>query len=197
MSIEVLPYYQAIPSLTTVEDAVLVSMAQHGDFEAFDEIDRRYRSRLHHFLLRHTHCFHKAEDLTQQTLLRAFEMINQLRAGEKIAAWLLRIAFCIVVDEARKSKRKPTTPLAEDVPGADAAVGENLVKEEERTEIWTIVKHVLSEDEFWAVQLRYVENFNTDEIARVMSRSKISVRVLLFRARNRLLPYLSKIRELS
>lgn len=178
-------------SLTTTEDAELVLMVQRGKREAFDEIDHRYRSRLCHFLSRHTRCFHQAEEFAQQTLIRAFEMIDQLRTGEKLAAWLYRIAFCLVIDEVRKNKRKPTTILEGDLPDSVQDAQGIAIAAEERTNLWNIAKNILSNDEFWAIRLRYIENFNTEEIARIMSRSKVSVRVLLFRARNRLLPMLT------
>ena len=168
---------------------MLVSMARSGHREAFDEIDRRYRGRICRYLRRHTNGLAHAEELAQQTLIRAFEVIDQLRLGDRVGAWLYRIAYRLLIDDSRK--RRPHAPLDVDLVGTGRQAVDSLIAEEEKADLWRIARQTLSPDEYVAVELRYVENFNIAEIANIMSRSQVSVRVLLHRARNRLLPHLS------
>ena len=172
----------------SAEDVLLVSMARSGRREAFDEIDRRYRDRLCRYLHRHVGGMVLAEELAQQTLIRAFEVIDQLRFGDRIGAWLYRIAYRLMIDDARKKRRD--VPLESDPVDTVRATVDSLIAEEAKNDIWRIARQTLSRDEYLAVELRYVENFNIAEIAEIMARSRVSVRVLLHRARNRLLPNL-------
>ena len=180
--------------LAVATDAQLVLMAGTGCREAFDEIDRRYRDRIRRYLQRHANGWSHADDLTQQTLIRAFEAIDQLRFGDRLGAWLYRIAYRLLVDHSRKKNAQHRTLETEPIDGARATV-DSMIAEEEKSDIWQIARRTLSRDEFVAVELHYAENFNIAEIAEIMSRSRVSVRVLLHRARNRLLPSLTDFLE--
>jgi RNA polymerase sigma factor, sigma-70 family len=170
------------------EDGQLVMMARSGRRDAFDELDRRYRERICRYLRRHVNCPTHAEELAQQTLIRAFEMLNQLRLGERIGAWLYRIAYRLMIDDVRKKRQ--TVPLETDLIDTTRPAIDTLITEEEKLELWQIARQTLSRDGYMAIELRYVENFDIAEIAEIMGRSQISVRVLLHRARNRLLTQL-------
>lgn len=171
------------------EDGQLVMMVRSGRRDAFDELDRRYRDRICRYLMRHVNALGHAEELAQQTLIRAFEMINQLRQGDRLGPWLYRIAYRLMIDDVRKNRRH--APLENDLVDDVRSTVDDLIAEEEKFEIWQVARKTLSQDEFAAIELRYVENFNIAEIAKIMSRSQVSVRVLLHRARNRLLTQLS------
>ena len=180
--------------LAVAADAQLVLMAGTGCREAFDEIDRRYRDRIRRYLQRHANGWSHADDLTQQTLIRAFEVIDQLRFGDRLGAWLYRIAYRLLIDHSRKKHFQHRTLETEPVDCSRVTV-DSMIAEEEKNDIWQIARRTLSHDEFVAVELHYAENFNIAEIAEIMSRSRVSVRVLLHRARNRLLPTLADFLE--
>jgi len=180
--------------LAVAVDAQLVLLAGTGSREAFDEIDRRYRDRIRRYLQRHSNGWSHADDLTQQTLIRAFEAIDQLRFGDRLGAWLYRIAYRLLIDHSRKKHSQHRNLETEPVDCAQAMV-DSMIAEEEKNDIWQIARRTLSRDEFVAVELHYAENFNIAEIAEIMSRSRVSVRVLLHRARNRLLPNLADFFE--
>ncbi|MDR1492170.1 MAG: sigma-70 family RNA polymerase sigma factor [Planctomycetaceae bacterium] len=185
--------FSAQPDLTLEEDAGLVSLVRGGSREAFDEIDRRYRGRLFCYLCRRTNCAAYAEEIAQQTLIRAFEVIKQLKFDEKIGAWLYRIAYRLLVDDSRR--KKEFSSVAPDSIAVSYPVAGALIAEEEKANIWEIARKTLTHDEFIAIELRYVEDFNIAEIAKIMSRTQISVRVILHRARNRLLPHLAEFQQ--
>ena len=76
------------------------------------------------------------------------------------------------------------------LPSSNAAPLESLVVEEDRRRLWRRAAGVLSEEQTTALWLCYVEDMPAREIARVLGRSWASVKVMLFRARKRLLPLL-------
>ncbi len=172
------------------EDRVLVGLVCCGSREAFDEIDHRYRSKLRRFLARHATDPEHADDLAQRTLIRAFTAMPTLREADKLSGWLYQIAFRLAVDESRK---KPPSAVA--LGTAKKLIDPKTVsteRAEDDENLWSTAEKVLTPDEYGALWLKYVDAYKVDAIAKIMGRTKISVRVLLFRARKKLLAVLSK-----
>ena len=63
---------------------------------------------------------------------------------------------------------------------------ERVGREEEGRELWEVAKAVLTEEQFGAVWLYYVEEMTAGEVARVLGRSWVGVKTMLHRARKRL-----------
>jgi RNA polymerase sigma-70 factor (ECF subfamily) len=123
-----------------------------------------------------------AEELTQRTLIRAFEMIGQLQSGGKLAGWLHRSAFRMAVAEKRSRK---TVPL--DDFGEPATLPVNrLDMEEERQNFWNLAEQHLSADELTILLLRYRDDLPLAEIAEKLGKNEVAVRVRLHRARKKL-----------
>lgn len=73
-------------------DHLLVSRVQDGDRCAFDQLAARYRSRLLRLILRIVHDSADAEDVLQDTLVRAYRAIHSFRGDSAFYTWLFRIA---------------------------------------------------------------------------------------------------------
>lgn len=77
--------------LKAAEDAALVSLAQTGDFSAFEELVRRYRNDVfglaHHFLRNRE----EAWDISQEVFIKAYQAIGSFRGDASFKTWLLRI----------------------------------------------------------------------------------------------------------
>jgi RNA polymerase sigma-70 factor (ECF subfamily) len=78
-------------ALTNERD--LVRHAQGGDREAFAVLVERYWDRLYRWLYHLGRNRHAAEDLAQETFLKAFAALGSFRAGTNFRAWLFRIAY--------------------------------------------------------------------------------------------------------
>ncbi|HBT75444.1 MAG TPA: hypothetical protein DEB39_00645 [Planctomycetaceae bacterium] len=168
------------------DDGTLVEMVRNGHREAFDEIDRRYRGKIRRFLIRETVSRDHAEDLTQQTLFRAFRDIRNMPATEELGAWLYRIAWRFLEKETNSSGFEAISSI-DCIHSPETDPAEVLERRDENTDLWILAGKILTPDEYTAVWLKYVDDRKIDQIARTMSRSRISVRVLLFRARRKLL----------
>ena len=169
-----------------LSDTELVCRVQAGRNEAFDELDRRYRPVLHRFLTRYTLCVHQADELVQQTLIRAYEKIGQLESGEKLAGWLHRIAFRMVAAEGRK--RKVASLDAEEIVEPTIVQADEVQNREERYNIWRIAKQELSTEDYEVLRLRYRDDLDCAAIAAKIGKTEGAVRVQLHRARKKLLP---------
>jgi len=98
-----------MPDSTTapggVEDAV-VEAARAGDEAAFAELVGRYRRELHVHCYRMLGSFEEAEDLVQETLLRAWRRRGSFQGGPGFRAWLYKIATNACLDALRSRRRR-------------------------------------------------------------------------------------------
>ena len=87
-----------------VEDEV--ARAQAGDLSAFESIYRSQAGRVYAICLRMTADPARAEDLTQEAFIRAWEKLGSYRAESPFGAWLRRLTINVVLSERRSSARR-------------------------------------------------------------------------------------------
>src|SRR5208337_1448030 len=87
--------------LPGMDELPLVCRAQRGDTLAFDELTRRVRAKLVHWLRQRTGCWADAEDIAQQALFRAFKYIHQHDQQRPFSVWLYKIARRVAIDHAQ------------------------------------------------------------------------------------------------
>jgi RNA polymerase sigma-70 factor, ECF subfamily len=165
----------------------LACRAQGGCASSFDRLLRRFQSPLLHFL-RQRGAGSDAEDLLQETFLRAYENLHRYRSAWSFGSWLFTIARRISINHHRAARPKTDAQAVKTIPSAVAEPWRAMAAREERSRLWKLAAGALSEAQTTALWLYYVEDFSVPEIAAVLGRSRGSVKVLLYRARRRLLP---------
>ncbi len=83
----------------------LVSRAQGGDLGAFETLYRSHQGRIYGLCLRMVADHHRAEDLTQEAFIRAWEKLAQFRGESAFATWLHRLAVNVVLGDLRSRGR--------------------------------------------------------------------------------------------
>lgn len=193
--------------LTALSDEALVHRAQSGSLDCFTEILQRFEYKIFNFILKRigggTRHRADAEDLTQETFLRAWRSLADFRPTHRFTTWLFTIAGRLVVDHLRHRRVRLAAVefLAQEAIGDEAAGAHDPVEAAHRAErasgrsagaVWELAQRVLSDESVAALWLRYAEDLSPGEIAHVLERSEVSVRVMLFRARQTLAPFVSK-----
>ena len=142
---------------------------------------RRYRTGIFGFLRRKGFSAEEADDLTQETLIRAYLHLSGFR-GTSLDAWLYRIAANVAVDFLRKRKLS-TVPL-ESIPQVEWS-GEDPVahldRDERREQVLSVI-HQLPECHQRILRLRYYEDRSLAEIAGVMNCTTLAAKLRVFRA---------------
>lgn len=92
-------------------DEQLMRRFQAGDARAFERLVRRHRSAIWNFLLRHVGDRPRAEDLLQETLLRAVKASAEWEDRAKVTTWLFTIARNLATDELRRAVHRRAEPL--------------------------------------------------------------------------------------
>ena len=163
------------------DDRQLVEQAQAGDMSAFDELVRRHHGPLYCYLNRTCRDGAEAEEMTQESFVKAWEGLKGFRGAASFRTWLFRIATNLCIN--RLSRRRPVDPLSEDVPAARRDEPEETYRQRELTECVHAALAQLPVDQRSALVFSIYEEMSYDEIAEAMGRSLASVNSLLYRAR--------------
>ncbi|MBD2870910.1 RNA polymerase sigma factor SigY [Paenibacillus arenilitoris] len=88
------------------DEAKLINKAVRGDSRALSELLREHYSFLYQYALKMTMNKMQAEDITQETMLRAIEKISGFQGRAKFSTWLLSIASRLFADRIRRKERE-------------------------------------------------------------------------------------------
>jgi RNA polymerase sigma-70 factor, ECF subfamily len=165
-------------------DEELARQSQAGSLAAFEKLVVRYEQRVFAFAMQWRRNETEAREVTQETFVRAFQAISQLNCSRVFAPWLFAIARRKCIDSHRARRLISDDPLPELPDFNDPA--ELMARQEERQDTWRLARRHLTDTQYQAIWLRYAEDMNIPAIARAMGKTQITVRVLLFRARQTL-----------
>ena len=171
------------------DEADLIRAAQAGDRPAFAVLIDRYWDRLYRWVCRLTRDPTSAEDITQETFLKAFAAVGRFQAGSNFRAWLFRIAHNNFVNQRRalRHNRQPLVPEVAEEPRGP--VGETLSREALKLIAEAVSK--LPSDFRGALTLRVDEGLSFRDIAAVMGITEETARWRVFKARQKLMKVLS------
>ncbi len=165
----------------------LVSRAQRGSLPCFAELVKRFEGRLYNFLGHRTASSHDAEDLVQDTFVRAWQRIEQYDPRWQFSTWLFTIAHRLAITHGRRRQREVGWSEGRDIQTVERDDPARAIADREQSGLlWETAERILTESQRTVLWLRYAEELSNRDIARVLGRSQISVRVTLFRAREAL-----------
>lgn len=165
--------------------------AQAGCAPSFEELVRRYQAPTLHFL-RRMGAGEDAEDLLQETFVRAYRNLDRYRPRWRFVTWLFTIARRVRINQQRRVTPLVRGELLEAVACPGPGPPEMAAAAEDRQRLWNLADRILSEEERTALWLFYVEEMSAREIAAVLERSWVSIKTMLFRARRRMLKLLAE-----
>lgn len=166
--------------MTLKEEQNLVYLAQGGDREALSKLWDSLTPKLFGYLVNTLKDKTLAEDVFQNTWLKALEALPGFRyQGFSISSWIFTIARNECRQHWRKDKRE--TELASQ---SLEPIGDDRAQTENRLLVEQILKD-LSEDDRELLRLRYIADLPPEQIAKVLNINFIAVRVRLHRALSR------------
>jgi len=194
---------QPILNASVNGEAALVSRARTGDNAAFSELVKRYQRKIYRLASHITQNQEDAEDVLQDTFLKAFTHLRDFEGNSRFYTWLVRIAVNESLMKLRKRRSDKLVPLDEPVDtGEEQIVREIAVWEgtpEQRysqEELRQILDGAIDElaPIYRAVfLLRDVEDLSTEETAQTLSLSVPAVKSRLLRARLQLREKLTRL----
>ena len=168
-------------SIKHLSDEEIASQAAAGSPGAFEELIFRYNARLYHFLRHKTHTDQDVEDLAQETFLKAFRNLDRFDPRRRFSTWLYTIAGRQAISRYRRQKpRAESSEFRSKSHELDPQ--EALIQKERSQNLWHQAS-TLPPHEYEALWLRYGEDMSVKDIAKVLKKRPLTVRVLLHRAR--------------
>ncbi len=163
----------------------LIERAAAGDFDSFAALYSSHLDTIYRYIYFRTGNTHDAEDLTEQTFLKAWESISTYKAvGSRFRNWLYRISHNMVVDHHRRQKRFIQEDLEEELNLADPAATDvlNTVISSEESAALAAAIGQLPEEQQQMVLLRFIEGLGHTEIAQIVNKSEGACRGMQYRA---------------
>ncbi len=158
--------------------------SQTGCKASFAELVHRYDRRLHGFLRQRTACASDAEDLVQDTFVKAYANLHRYDDSWKFSTWLFTIARRIAVSHYRRTAVAASAELPSE-PFTTPAPPDLLADRDTQRNLWQLAQK-LPESQYRALWLRYAEAMPVKHIAKALGKTRINVKVLLHRARTNL-----------
>ena len=170
------------------EDSCLVERCLQGDRPAFAVIVERYKKQIYSITYSMTRNHADADDLSQETFIKAYENLRRFNLGTNFRSWICRIAVNLCIDHLRRRKRTPedcSDDQLELLPDQNLNPHNNLESSELMENIMAAVDS-LPADQKTVVILREMQGLGLKEIAEVMKCSESTVRWRLHYARKKL-----------
>ena len=170
------------------EEAQLIAHAKAGDIEAFEALYERHKGAIYRTALAVTRDRAAAEEILQDTFLRAFRHIDHVREGAPISPWLHRIAINLSYTWATRQSRWKIA-LDEAMERLVAKQGSSPERAVEQSELQRLVRDAIDKLEFRqraTIVLFYLEGFSLAEIAEIMDCPVGTVKSRLYYGREKL-----------
>ncbi len=175
--------------LDSVAPNELVRRVQAGCADSATELSNRFTPRLLILLERRLAGRRTdAEDIAQESLAKAFQLLDRFDFNYQFSTWLYTIAFRLASDFSRKEKRRPKL-VSMDALQYDSPFDLNRSEPKAQKaveDVWSVARSLLVESQYTILWLKYGEGLSIKEIAGVLSKTQIGVRVQLHRARSKL-----------
>ena len=194
--------------LAAATDQEIVALAREGREAAYRELIRRYERPVFSLILRMVRDRELAEDLAQETFIKALNAISSYRPEFKFSSWIFKIANNAAIDHLRRRELAtlsidgaPHATSAEDIEATALQVGdksETPLAELEARELGTAIERAIGRlrPEYRScIMLRHVEGMAYEEIAQLLDLPLGTVKTYIHRARHELRDLLAHLRD--
>lgn len=172
----------AVESATRDGDAELMLRAKSGDDAAFEALVNRYQQPLIGFFFRMVGDQSIAEELAQETFLRAYRLRKTYGSDAKFTTWIYRIATNLAINRPRDIRHERAKVVVSIEKRGEQTGSEQVILRRER--LAAVRRHIdaLPEHQRLAVLMHKYQGLDYQQIAEVLELSEAATRSLLFRA---------------
>lgn len=169
-----------------LDDVAAVAEARDGNQEAFKVLVDRHSRSLYRLAFRMTGRAEDAEDIVQETFIRAYKQLSRFEARSNVSTWLYRIAFNCSVDFLRSRPRRESATddeaLERLATAPDGPTMDDLVYAGQIGEQLQVALCGLSEKERAAFLMRHYHGYSIEEIGSTLGMKTNATKHSIFRA---------------
>ncbi|MBT8321626.1 MAG: RNA polymerase sigma factor [Eudoraea sp.] len=176
-------------------DQHLINRLKKGDKQAFRSLIEQYKHMVYTLALRIVKNKEDAEEVSQDTFLKAYHAIGSFKGDSKLSTWLYRIAYHRSLDYVKKNKRKPQTTELEWEETTNIQMAEMTWDHLEAMDKRQVIQRALGQlpgEDGVILSLFYFESLSLKEISGALNMTANTVKVKLHRGRKRLASVLEK-----
>ncbi len=163
-----------------MEEEKLVKNLKQGDIEAREFLVVHTQSYLFNVIFQVVRDRALAEDILEETFLKAFKYIKSFKGESRLLTWLYRIAMNIAKEELKKEKRVELTKIPQ-----DENIPAEFTLDEKKKIIWEGLSHLSTEDRE-IITLIDIQGLPYDDVSYVLGIPEGTVKSRIARARDRL-----------
>jgi len=167
---------------SSLSDIILCERASSGDPLAFQMLIRRYAPLMRAYAIRLTGNRQDADDVLQETFIKAWEKIHTLENPESIKSWLMKLTSRKAIDLLRARKLTVELEVAADTVHSGASPEESAITDSQMIHLAGLLKALpLDQQQVWI--MREVGGSTYQEISEILKITEATVRGRLARAR--------------
>ena len=177
------------------DDITFIEIILSGNSNAFSFLIDRHKDNVFNLAFRICGNHEDAEEVAQDSFLKAYRSLHIFRMKSSFSTWLYRIVYNTAISHVRIKKKRILS--LKDFPSDATDLIENHSSEEDaefeyRSYLVKFALNRISEDERALISLYYYEEMSVEELSDVIGISKSYVKVKLFRARQKMLGIIEK-----
>lgn len=179
--------------LEELDDQELLQFSVNRNYQAFEELVKRYEGRIYRLGLKMLRSPQDAEDLLQKTFLSVFENMHRFKGMSKVSTWIFRIATNHALMKLRSEKAKPVHSLDAPVETGNDPVYPQLIDENSQITDFLETREFFEKVEEAVAQMPYIyrlvfilrdiEGFSNTDVAQMLNLTVPAVKSRVLRAR--------------
>ena len=176
--------------MTTNKDQLYITKVINGDTNAFVYLVDNYKNMVFGLAFKMTKSREEAEEVSQDTFIKAYKNLNKFKGDSKFSTWLYRIAYHTSLDAIKKNKNANATFDINEVTFNQIKAVEHIlegIERKERAKVMDACLQKLPDEERSIIWMFYYDELSLKEIIEVTGISEANLKVKLHRARKKLL----------
>jgi RNA polymerase sigma-70 factor (ECF subfamily) len=176
--------------MTKTKDQLYITKVINGDTNAFVYLVDNYKDMVFNLAFKMTKNREEAEEVSQDTFIKAYKNLSKFKGDSKFSTWLYRIAYHTSLDNIKKNKNNNSTFEINEITFNQIKATENIlegIERKERAKIMDACLQKLADEERSIIWMFYYDELSLKEIIEVTDFSEANLKVKLHRARKKLL----------
>ena len=176
--------------MTETNDQLYIEKILKGDVNAFSFLVDNYKNMVFSLAFKMTKSREEAEEVSQDTFIKAYKNLCKFKGDSKFSTWLYRIAYHTSLDTIKKNKNTTNTYDINEVTFNQIKAVEHIlegIERKERAELMEVCLQKMADEERSIIWMFYYDELSLKEIIEVTGLQEANIKVKLHRARKKLL----------